>query len=94
MPEIAKKVFRVPSKGTVQIDDRGIRKPNYLFESSKEGETEIEQTAKDLNHVRKAYFELIHEQEWDKKKMARMKNTAQKKMGGGASRSSRAGPLS
>ena len=43
----------VPSQNNEQIDDRGIRKPNYLPEHNKEGETKIEQTGKDLNHVKK-----------------------------------------
>ena len=38
MPEIAKKVPRVPRKGTEQIDDRGIRKANYLPEGVGEKE--------------------------------------------------------
>ena len=59
MPEIVKKVPRVPSKGMEQIDDRSIRKPNYLLEGNKEGETEIERTGKGLNHAREAYFDLI-----------------------------------
>ena len=42
MPEIVKKVPRVSSKGTVQVDDRGFRKPNYLPIDSKEGENDIE----------------------------------------------------
>ena len=42
MSEIAKKVLRVPSKGTEEIDGRGIRKPNYLLEGNKERETKIE----------------------------------------------------
>ena len=42
MSDIVKKVPRVPSKDKEQIDDRGIRKPNYLPESNKEGETKIE----------------------------------------------------
>ena len=42
MPEIAKKVLMVSSKDKEQRDDRGIRKPNYLPESNKEGETDIE----------------------------------------------------
>ena len=46
---------------------------------------------KDLNHVREVYFDLIRTQEQGKKKMVRMKDTAQKKMVRGASRSSRVG---
>ena len=59
MPEIVKKVLRMPSKEDELIDDRGIRKPNYLPESNTEWETEIEQTGKDLNHMRKVNFDLI-----------------------------------
>ena len=57
MPGIAKKVLWVPSKGTEQINSRDIRKLNYLLEGNKEGETEIEQTGKDLNHVREINFD-------------------------------------
>ena len=39
VPEIAKKVPRVPIKDKEQIED--IRKPNYLSESCNKGETEI-----------------------------------------------------
>ena len=55
--EIAKQVLRVPNKNKEQTNDQG---------SNKERETEIEQTGKDLNRVREAYFNFIQTQ---KKKM-------------------------
>ena len=63
VPEIAKKVRRVPNKNKEQTDDIG---------SVKKRENEIEQTSNDLNKVREAYFNLIQTQ---KKKMAQLKGT-------------------
>ena len=93
MPEIVKKVPWLPSKGPEQIDDRGARKPNYLLEGNKKGKTKIEWTGKDLNHVSEVYFDLIQTQEQLKKRMARMKHTAKKKVRYD-SRHSRVGPPS
>ena len=81
MLEIAKKVLRVPSKDKEQIDNRGIRKPNYLPESNKEGETELEWRGKDLNHAREVYIDLIWTQEQTKKSIARTKHITKKRTG-------------
>ena len=50
IPEIAKKVLRVPHKDKKQTNDQG---------SNKEREMEIEQTGKDLNRVKEANFNFI-----------------------------------
>ena len=50
IPEIDKKVLRVPNNGKEQTDDQG---------NNKERVAEIEQTGKDLNRVREAYFNFI-----------------------------------
>ena len=72
-PEIAKKVPRVPNKDKKQIENKSIRKPNYLSESSNKGEMEIQQTSKDLNCAREVYYDLIQMQ-----RMARTKHTTKK----------------
>ena len=90
IPEIAKKVLRVPNKDKEQIDDKGIRNPNYLLENNEERETKIEQTGKDLNKGREAYFDFIQSQE--QKNMARTKHTAKKRTVQEDNRSSWAGP--
>ena len=59
IPEIAKKVPRVTSKDKEQIDDKGIRKPNYHVGSNKERETNIERMGKDLKQVKEVYFDFI-----------------------------------
>ena len=50
VPEIAKKVLRVPSKDKEYNDDQ---------RSHNERETEIEQTGKNLNRAREAYFNCL-----------------------------------
>ena len=49
-PEIDKNVLRVPNKDKEKTGDQGY---------NKERETEIEQTGRDLNRVREAYFNFI-----------------------------------
>ena len=66
--EIAKKVLRVPNKDKEQTNDD--------WESIKGRENEIEQTGKDLNKVREAYFNLIQTQ---RKKMACTRRTEKKR---------------
>ena len=51
IPEIAKKVLRVPNKDKEQTYDQGSRKPKYLLGNNEERETKIKQTGKDLNKV-------------------------------------------
>ena len=75
VPEIAKKVPRVPKKDKKQIEDKSIRKPNYLSKCGNKGETEIMQTSKHLNPAREVYFDLIQMQS-----MARTKHMAQKRV--------------
>ena len=67
VPEIAKKVLRVPSKDKEYDDDQ---------RSDIEGVTEIEQTGKNLNRVREAYFNFLQTQ---KKHMAHTKNTVKQR---------------
>ena len=68
VPEIAKKILRVPNRDKEQTnDDEG---------SVKGRENEKEQTGKNLNKVREAYFNLIQTQ---RKKMAHTKRTAKKR---------------
>ena len=69
IPEIAKKVLRVPNKDKELTNDQG---------SNKERETKTEQTGKDLNRVREAFLNFIQMQE--KQKKARTK-IQQKKNG-------------
>ena len=52
----------MPNKDKEQIDDKSIRKPNYLSKSNNKGETEMKQTSKDLDHARKVCFDLIQTQ--------------------------------
>ena len=75
VPEIAKKVLRVPNKDKEQVADKSIRKPNYLSENSGKGETEIKQTSKHLNYGREVYFDLIQMQS-----IARTKHTVKKRV--------------
>ena len=77
-PEIAKEVLRMPNKDKEQIDDKGIRKPNYLLENNKKRETEIEWTGKDLNRQEK--FILISFGCRNRKKMARTKHAVKKRI--------------
>ena len=60
-------VLRVPKKDKEQTNDQG---------SNKEREIKIEQTVKDLNRVREAYFNFIQTQ---KKKTTRTKHTMWKR---------------
>ena len=65
----------MPNKDKEEIEDKSIRKPNYLSESGSKEEMEIKQTSKHLSHAREVYFDLIQMQS-----MARTKHTAKKRV--------------